>query len=60
MTTHDLNCEVMVKPQNESGRVRENLQNDRLRVFRDTPDCLHILIPSKCHLKLFSVTFTGK
>ena len=40
MTPGDSNCEVMENPHNESGGVRENLQNDRVRVFRDTPDCL--------------------
>ena len=39
MSTDDSNCEVMVKPHNDSGKVRENLQNDRVRIFHDIPDC---------------------
>ena len=38
MTTDDPNFKVMVNPQNESGGMRENLQNDRVRVVRETPD----------------------
>ena len=38
LATDDPNFEVMINPHNESGGVRENLQNDRVRVFHDTPD----------------------
>ena len=53
-TTHDSNGEVMVKPHNESGGVREKLQNYREKVFRDTSDWLVQQSAEFVSLKLFT------